>query len=117
LRVSPDPFPTEGFFLRADNFPFARAGVPALYMALGTDTEGRPAGATDSLVHVYLTRDYHMPSDDYETVVMDLRGSQQFAEFVRDVTIAVANAPERPQWLAGAEFSRAGAATGCPPRR
>lgn len=115
LRVSPDPFPTEGFFLRADNFPFAQAGIPALYMALGTDTEGHPAGWTDSVAQVYLTRDYHMPSDDYETVVMDLRGSQQFAEFVRDVTIAVANAPKRPEWVAGSEFTRAPAATGCAP--
>lgn len=113
LRVSPDPFPTEGFFLRADNFPFARAGVPALYMALGTDTEGHPAGWADSLAKVYLTRDYHAPSDEYDTVVIDLRGSQQFAEFVRDVTIAVANAPERPEWSAGVEFSRAQAPTGC----
>jgi hypothetical protein len=48
---------------------------------------------------------------------MDVRGSQQFAEFVRDVTIAVANAPERPQWLAGSEFTRVPAATGCAPRR
>jgi Zn-dependent M28 family amino/carboxypeptidase len=113
LRVSPDPFPTEGFFLRADNFPFARAGVPALYMALGTDAEGHPAGWADSLAKVYLTRDYHAPSDAYDTVVMDLRGSQQFAEFVRDVTIAVANAAERPEWVAGSEFTRAQAATGC----
>jgi hypothetical protein len=113
LRVSPDPFPTEGFFLRADNFPFARAGVPALYMALGTDTEGKPKGWADSLAQVYLTRDYHAPSDEYDRVVMDLRGSQQFAEFVRDVTIAVANAPERPEWVAGSEFTRAPAATGC----
>jgi hypothetical protein len=115
LRVSPDPFPTEGFFLRADNFPFARAGVPALYMALGTDTEGHPAGWADSLAKMYLTHDYHAPSDEYDRVVIDLRGSRQFAEFVRDVTIAVANTPQRPEWLAGAEFSRAEAPTGCAP--
>jgi hypothetical protein len=118
LRVSPDPFPTEGFFMRADNYPFARAGIPALYMALGVDGEGRPAGATKARADEYLAKQYHRPSDDYETVVLDMRGSQQYAEFVRDVTIAVANATERPDWLRGTEFTRAGAAaTACPARR
>ncbi|MCU0621414.1 MAG: M28 family peptidase [Gemmatimonadales bacterium] len=108
LRVSPDPYPQEGFFLRADNYPFARAGVPALYMGLGTDTEGRGTAWTDSLVADYLQRHYHQPSDDYATVAIDLRGAQQFAEFLRDVTVAVARDPKRPEWLPGAEFRRDG---------
>ncbi len=106
LRVSPDPFPHEGFFLRADNYPFARAGVPSLYIALGTDDADRPAGFTVTKTNEYLQRHYHRPSDDYATVVLDLRGALQFAEFTRDLTIAVAGARERPQWNAGAEFSR-----------
>jgi hypothetical protein len=116
LKVSPDPYPQEGFFLRADNFSFARAGIPALYMALGLDTEGQPAGTTKGRMDTYLETHYHQPSDEYDTVVVDLRGSQQFAEFVRDAAIAVANATERPEWLRGAEFSRAGTATACPTR-
>lgn len=118
LRVSPDPYPQEGFFLRADNYPFARAGVPALYMGLGTDTEGRGTAWTDSLVTEYLQKHYHRPSDDYATVAIDLRGARQFAEFLRDVTIAVARDPKRPEWLPGAEFRRDGEETAraCPPR-
>ena len=106
VRVSPDPYPTEGFFLRADNYPFARAGIPALYMAMGTDGVHRPKAAVDSIVNDYLEHHYHRPSDEFGTVVLDLRGARQFAEFVRDVTISVANAPARPAWLAGAEFQR-----------
>ncbi|MBC7790752.1 MAG: M28 family peptidase [Anaerolineae bacterium] len=106
LRVSPDPYPEEGYFLRADNFPFARAGIPALYMGLGTDAVGKPAGFTDAKVKEYLDVHYHRPSDDYDTVVLDLEGAKQFAEFVRDVTISVANGAERPTWLKGAEFQR-----------
>ena len=106
LRVTADPFPAEGFFLRADNYPFARAGVPALYMALGTDAVGHPSGWTDAKAKDYIDHHYHRPSDDYETVAVDLAGSRQLAEFVRDVTIAVARARDRPTWLHGAEFSR-----------
>jgi Zn-dependent M28 family amino/carboxypeptidase len=106
LRVAPDPYPQEGFFLRADNFPFARAGIPALYMALGTDGVGVAPGFVDAKVKEYLEKHYHRPSDDYDTVVLDLEGARQYAEFVRDVTIAVANSAERPAWLPGAEFQR-----------
>jgi hypothetical protein len=105
LRVSPDPFPQEGFFLRADNYPFARAGIPALYMALGTDAVGQPSGWAVARVNEYLQRHYHRPSDDIATVATDLRGSQQFAEFIRRVAIDVARAEQRPNWLRGSEFS------------
>lgn len=106
LAVTPDPYPAEGYFLRADNFPFAAAGVPALYMALGTDGVGVPAGFVDQKIKEYLDRSYHQPSDEYENVVLDLDGAKQFAELVRDVTIAIAAAPERPRWNPGAEFQR-----------
>lgn len=106
LRITPDPYPEEGFFLRQDGFAFAEAGVPALYMALGTDAEGRPAGWVDERVKEYLATHYHRPSDDYETVVVDLSGAVQFAEYVREVTIAVARAAGRPTWNRGGEFAR-----------
>jgi hypothetical protein len=113
LEVTPDPYPEQGFFLRADNFPFAWAGVPSLYMGLGTDAAGRPAGFVDAKVTEYLERHYHRPSDEYDTVVVDLAGAVQFAEFLRDVTISVANAAERPAWLTGSEFQRVPQDSGC----
>lgn len=106
LSVSPDPYPAEGFFLRSDQFPFARAGVPALYMALGTDGETATRTQVDSAVAAYLENHYHRPSDEYETVAVDLEGARQFAEFVRDVTISVANQDARPAWNARSEFQR-----------
>jgi hypothetical protein len=106
LRITPDPYPEEGFYLRQDGFVFAEAGVPSLYMALGTDAEGRPAGWVDERVKEYLGKHYHRPSDEYETVVVDLKGAVQFAEYVRDVTIAVARMSGRPTWNRGGEFSR-----------
>lgn len=106
FAVTPDPYPAEGYFLRADNFPLAEAGIPALYMALGTDGIGVPAGFVDQKIKEYLDRSYHRPSDEYDTVVLDLNGARQFAEFVRDVTIAIAGASGRPRWHPGAEFQR-----------
>ena len=74
-------------------------------MALGTDGVGMSAGFVDAKVKEYLEKHYHQPSDEYETVALSLEGSRQFAEFVRDVTIAVANGP-KPAWLPRAEFQR-----------
>lgn len=106
LRVSPDPFPAEGFFLRADNYPFARVGVPALYMALGTEAVGHPKGWIEAKVNEYLQKHYHRPSDEYGVVAVDLEGSKQLAEFTRDVAIAVATSKETPRWVKGSEFAR-----------
>ena len=106
LRVSPDPYPEEGFFLRADNYPFARAGIPALYMALGTNPVNGSKEYVDAKVKEYLEKHYHQPSDDYQTIDPNLEGSRQYAEFVRDVAIAVANDSVAPTWLPGAEFQR-----------
>ena len=115
LRVAVDPFPQEGFFLRADNYPFARAGVPALYVAMGTDAVGRPTDWAEHRAKEYMERQYHRPSDDYETVVADIKGAQQMAEFTRDLTSMIARAPGRPTWLRGSEFQRGASsgASGC----
>ncbi len=107
LKVSPDPYPEEGFFLRADNYPFARAGVPSLYMALGTVPVQGTKQFVDAKVKEYLEQHYHQPSDQWGTLnPLNLEGSKQFAEYVRDVTIAVANDSAMPQWLPGGEFQR-----------
>jgi len=108
LRVSPDPFPEEGFFLRADNYPFARAGVPSLYMALGTDGEKHGKAWVDAKVKEYLAHHYHRPSDDFATVVLDLDGAKQYADFVRAVAIAVASDRAKPEWNPHGEFARPG---------
>jgi Zn-dependent M28 family amino/carboxypeptidase len=105
LRMTPDPYPEEGFFLRSDQFPFAEAGIPSLYMALGTDAVGRPKGWVDEKVKDYLANHYHRPSDEYANVVVDLDGVVQLAEFVRDVTSIVARARTRPAWLRHSEFA------------
>ncbi len=112
LTVSPDPAPSEGYFLRADNFPFALAGVPSLYMGLGMQLVKQRPEYVKAKVDEYLARHYHRPSDEYDTVALDLTGSKQFTEFVRDVTIDVANAHARPEWNRSAEFQRAGTAAG-----
>ena len=65
----------------------------------------QPAGWTDTKVREYLERHYHRPSDDFKTVVVDMAGSLQFANFVRAMTTSLATG-RRPDWNDRAEFTR-----------
>jgi hypothetical protein len=76
-------------------------------MALGTEPVTGSKQFVDAKVKEYLEQHYHQPSDQWGTLnPLNLEGSKQFAEYVRDVTIAVANDSAMPQWLPGGEFQR-----------
>jgi len=63
-HVDPDASPDKGFFYRSDQFPFAKAGVPAAYFEAGTDVLDKPAGYGEQKSKEYDDRDYHQPSDE-----------------------------------------------------
>ena len=73
-----------------------RAGVPALYLALGTEDENHPAGWTIAKSNEYMEKHYHSPGDEYQTVVFDLTGSLQLAQFTGELIITVAKAKKDP---------------------
>jgi hypothetical protein len=75
-------------------------------MALGTNPVNGSKEYVDAKVKEYLEKHYHQPSDDYQTINPNLEGSRQYAEFVRDVAVAVANDSAAPTWLPGGEFQR-----------
>ncbi|TMQ11283.1 MAG: M20/M25/M40 family metallo-hydrolase [Deltaproteobacteria bacterium] len=66
LLVSPDPVPEQGFFLRSDQAPFARAGVPSLIFRPGFRDR---AGGTDhnrALFVKWRGTAYHSPLDKFD---------------------------------------------------
>jgi len=104
--VAPDQFPDRGSFYRSDQFNFAKIGVPAAYLKVGTDVIGKPAGWGREQIEAYERNDYHQPSDE-------LRDSWDFSGAVEDAQLAfylgvrVANADTMPQWKKGDEFEAA----------
>lgn len=98
IVVRPDPVPERGAFFRSDHFPFARAGVPALYLQHGLAFRGRPAGWGDSVMGAWLEDHYHRPSDEVPPD-MDLSGAVQQARLAFTVGLDLANAPAAPTWL------------------
>lgn len=102
LRVEGERAPDRGFFFRSDHFPFARSGVPALYLDHGTSFRNRPPGWGDAVLSRYESQRYHQPGDQYETE-MDLRGAAQQARLAFLLTLDLATTERPPRW-----HSRAG---------
>jgi Zn-dependent M28 family amino/carboxypeptidase len=105
-RVEADQFPDRGYFYRSDQFSFAKAGVPAVFLDMGTDFIGRPAGWGKEQVERYENNDYHQPSDE-------IRPDWTFDGMLEDarlgfwVGLTVASADEMPRWNPNDEFEAA----------
>lgn len=116
-RVSPDPYPEQGFYQRSDHYAFARAGVPALFGSSGLDLVDRPAGWGKARFERYLGGEYHTVRDQVGDD-WDLRGAAQDVELFAETVRRVANATPRPSWLptpGTASFRAAQAAQGKTP--
>jgi hypothetical protein len=99
------PDSIEAFYLRSDQLPFARAGVPAIFLFLGWDFVDRtPAWALDHWNRYFAER-YHQPSDQMQPG-FSMTGAMQQARVVARMALEIANATERPEWVEGSRFRR-----------
>ena len=104
--VTPDAKPERGLAFRADHFPLAKRGVPALLlMAIGGGADlvegGREAG--DRWVSEFTARCYHQPCDAW-SADWDLRGATQDVALVYEMTRRLANSNAWPAWNEGSQF-------------
>ena len=103
--VLADPSPEQGSFYRADQFSFAKIGVPCLYLSGGRDFIGRPEGWGHKQVEDWIATHYHQPSDEYNSE-WDLSGCVQDLHLIYEAALRLANKEEKPCWLAGDEFEK-----------
>lgn len=101
--VSPDPSPEAGFFYRADHFPFARAGVPAITIGPGLDMLDGGVARGTALREAYFACCYHQPGDRWRDD-WNAEGQAADTELVRALGERIANGHDWPQWLPGSEF-------------
>jgi Zn-dependent M28 family amino/carboxypeptidase len=104
--VTPDAKPERGLAFRADHFPFAKRGVPALLlMGIGGGHDmldgGREAG--DRWVAQFTADCYHQACDRW-SADWDLRGAAQDVTLVYQMARELANSRTWPQWHDGTEF-------------
>jgi Zn-dependent M28 family amino/carboxypeptidase len=104
--VTPDAKPERGLAFRADHFPFAKRGVPALVlMGLGGGHDlvngGREAG--DRWVAEFTAKCYHQACDRWSEA-WDLSGAAQDITLVYQMATQLATSRAWPRWNPGTEF-------------
>lgn len=102
LSPIPDPMPEEVIFVRSDQFPFVRQGIPAAYPVLSGATRVAPGDSLSPLQRWRRTI-YHSPQDDISQT-MDLESGAKFMRMQFLLGLEVANAPARPAWNRGDFF-------------
>jgi Zn-dependent M28 family amino/carboxypeptidase len=101
LPLVPDPYPDRNSFVRSDQYSFIREGVPSLAFKFGF-AKDTPEAETE---RQWRSTRYHAPSDDLSQPIM--RGDAvRLHDFVGELGLRVANAPQRPQWLQQSFFRR-----------
>lgn len=105
-RVLPDASPDKGYFYRSDQFPLAKAGVPAAYFEAGSDVVGRPAGYGEQRKKEIEEKDYHQVSDELRPD-WDLAGAVEDTRFLFYLGLKAANETSMPTWRPGDEFEAA----------
>lgn len=98
----PNPRAEKGSIYRADNFEFAKVGVPALYTGKNEHLVSRPDDAPLRADEFDL-HDYHQVSDEVKPD-WDLSGAVQDVQLLFDVGYEVANSNTWPEWKPGNEF-------------
>ena len=101
--LRPDGKPEAGRFYRSDQFNFAKAGVPSLYVKSGTTLRDKPAGTGRALLDDYEAKRYHKPGDEYSDD-WDVSGTVEDLKLLFEVGARVANGKDWPAWREGNEF-------------
>ena len=99
-----DTHPERGYFFRSDHFPFAKAGVPALSLSEPKEFTGPNAAALLAKQETYNDKDYHQPSDEYESS-WDFSGGVDDLKVIAQLAWRIAAAPEMPRYSEGDQFA------------
>lgn len=105
LVVAPEPAPDQGFFYRSDQFSFARAGVPGIWIDLGDDLVGTPAGTGLARREEYRAKRYHRPKDEFDPA-WELTGTAQLARIVELAIEEIGARGGKVHWKAGSPYRR-----------
>jgi Zn-dependent M28 family amino/carboxypeptidase len=102
-EMHPDPNPERGTYYQADEFSFARSGVPALYFAAGIDDSARGPAWGQSRIDDYLANRHHQPADKY-SADWDVRGALDDLRLYYEIGSRLARSRHYPRWYPDSEF-------------
>jgi Zn-dependent M28 family amino/carboxypeptidase len=102
FTLSPDPIPEEVIFVRSDQYPFVRKGIPAVYLMPGFTSSDADRDGREEFMH-FLGTIYHKPNDEV-SLPFDEESAVRFGLLNLELVIAIANDPKRPSWNEGDFF-------------
>ncbi len=98
LTVGQDPFPEEGYFVRSDQFPFVKKGVPSVFLGVGVGFDSvLPDVDPLEILKDWLVTNYHTPKDDISQP-LDYVSSAKLSKFAFALGHSIAMEPQRPRW-------------------
>jgi hypothetical protein len=104
FQISPDPYPAEAFFIRSDQFPFVRQGIPAIFIGAGMQSSD-PKVDGKAIYMNWMQNIYHTPHDEI-TLPFDWNSNVKLAKLNFIIGNRIANAPSRPTWKKGDIFQQ-----------
>jgi peptidase M28-like protein len=104
FETSPDPFPSENDFIRSDQFPFVRQGVPAFALEPGMKSSD-PKVDGKAIYMDWLEHIYHTQRDEI-TLPFDWPSNARLARMEFLIGQRVGNAAQRPMWKKGDFFQQ-----------
>jgi Zn-dependent M28 family amino/carboxypeptidase len=105
MTVVPEANPEQGFAFRSDQFSFSRAGIPGVWVDLGDDLVGKPAGSGKRLRDAYRLERYHHPNDQFDPS-WELTGTVQVCRLVAAMVDEIDRRGGKIAWKPGAPFRR-----------
>jgi len=100
-KVTADPYPNRNAFVRTDLYSFVQVGVPAVAFRFGTD----PGSPQEHAIKSWLAERYHSPADNLDQPV-DKAAAAKLVDYVAQMTLDVADRPERPSFRPDSFFRR-----------
>jgi len=102
LELSADRFPEEVVFVRSDQYPFIRSGIPAIFANSGYKAVDPNADMAEE-AKVWRRTRYHSPQDDLSQPI-DYTAALAPIELDFRIGLAAANRDARPKWKPGDFF-------------
>jgi hypothetical protein len=101
LTLTPDPLPEEVVFVRSDQYPFVREGIPAIYLKSGVTLSDGSDGLAK--VKAFRSHRYHLPNDDLNQPI-HWPAAAELAHVNHRIGLLIGNDPVRPAWKPGNFF-------------
>jgi len=102
--IRPDASPEAGYFFRSDHFPFAKRGVPMLYVDSGQDLLEGGVAAGQAAEAAYRRDRYHQPADEYDPATWRFDGIAADATVLHRLGLEIASSRAWPNYRETSEF-------------